>query len=58
VNGPNQRVDKAAVRLWAAAFVVELNPELARDTPQCAVGAAHPVLGGRSRRTRASVDAE
>jgi hypothetical protein len=58
VNGPNQRVDKAAARLWAAAFVLELNHELARDIPQCAVGAAHPVLGARSRRTRASVEAE
>ena len=23
MNGPNQRVDKVAARLWAAAFVVE-----------------------------------
>jgi len=33
VNGPNQRVDKAATRLWAAGFVVELNPELVRTPP-------------------------
>ncbi len=58
MNGPHQRVDKAAARLRAAAFVVELNPELVRDTPQCSVGAAHPVLGGRSGRTRASGEAE
>jgi len=57
VNGPNQRVDKAAARLWAAAFVVELNPGLERGICDYSVGAALPVLERWCRRTRASAEA-